>query len=64
MKVLTKADFIAICRKIVAQMAAREQNKKGVPHRVSSFAAFVDDMQPSVNDVRQPCVSFVDAERR
>ena len=48
MKVLTKADFIAICRKIVAQMAAREQNKKGVPHRVNSFAAFVDDMQPSV----------------
>lgn len=47
MKVLTKADFIAICRKIVAQMAAREQNKKGVPHRVNSFAAFVDDMQPS-----------------
>ncbi len=48
MKVLTKADFIAICRKIVAQMASREQNKKGVPHRVNSFAAFVDDMQPSV----------------
>lgn len=48
MKVLTKADFIAICRKIVAQMAARGQNKKGVPHRVNSFAAFVDDMQPSV----------------
>jgi hypothetical protein len=47
-KVLTKADFIAICRKIVAQMASREQNKKGVPHRVNSFAAFVDDMQPSV----------------
>ncbi|HOY18165.1 MAG TPA: hypothetical protein PLC89_12745 [Haliscomenobacter sp.] len=48
MKVLTKNDFIAICRKIVAQMASREQNKKGVPHRVNSFAAFVDDMQPSV----------------
>jgi len=47
-KVLTKNDFIAICRKIVAQMASREQNKKGVPHRVNSFAAFVDDMQPSV----------------
>jgi len=47
-KVLTKADFIAICRKIMAQMASREQNKKGVPHRVNSFAAFVDDMQPSV----------------
>lgn len=29
-------------------MASREQNKKGVPHRVNSFAAFVDDMQPSV----------------
>ena len=48
MKVLTKDDFIAICRKIVAQMASREQNKNGVPHRVNSFAAFVDDMQPSV----------------